>query len=45
MHAFLSRHLPPRVAAALALVWYTLLMVCILVCYHRNSPGFLYQHL
>ena len=45
MHALLSRHLPRPLATALALLWYTLLILGILVCYQRNAAGFLYLDL
>ncbi len=45
MHAFLSRHLPPRWAALGALVWYLLLMAGIVICYQGRGHGFLYLHL
>ena len=45
MHAFLSRHLPRPLPALLSVLWYTLLMLGILVCLRWDTTGFLYLDL
>ena len=45
MHAFLSRHLPPRAARTLAVLWYALLVAGILICYQGDVGDFLYLQL
>ena len=45
MYAYLSRRLPQPLANLLAVLWYTLLIMGILICYQRNAAGFLYLDL
>jgi hypothetical protein len=45
MHAYLSRQLSPPLANLLTLLWYTLLVMGILICYQRNAAGFVYLDL
>ena len=45
MYSFLNRHFSPPIANLLAILWYAILIAGIVICYHRNTGGFLYLHL